>query len=208
MSQGWRVLTSGLALAFVASSCGAPLEGKLALALKYVTYRDPSGAAVVDEAAAKGNLAAVNTVWATCEIAFQLDEFKEVDPAAYGLKFSTRDLSELEAIRGAFSTRNEFLLVTTGPWDRSGTLGTSQANAWTAMPAVQGLFGAVMEEKVGDFAAMIAHELGHYLGLEHVNDSHDVMNPLIYSYSKSLSADQCKAARASVGAFWTSALRR
>ena len=62
--------------------------------------------------AARENLKAVNALWARCELEFTLDEYDAVSPDSFGLRFSTRDLSELQDIRRAFDSQNELLLVT------------------------------------------------------------------------------------------------
>ena len=54
---------------------------------------------------------------------------------------------------------------------------------------------------------LIAHELGHYLNLEHVSDQYNVMNPVVYGNSFNLTDDQCAEARATAISFWSNALR-
>jgi hypothetical protein len=67
-------------------------------------------------------------------------------------------------------------------------------NAWTAMPG-SSPSGTVIEGRVAAYPEMIAHELGHYLNLEHVKDATDLMNPIIYRTSTRLSPDQCENVR-------------
>src|SRR5579885_889723 len=206
MGQG-RQWALALGAVFM-SGCGGGLgSGRLDLALKYVAYKDSSANPVVSLSEAQANVSAVNALWASCGIRFKLEDYEAVDPASLDLSFDTRNFSELTGIRTTFSVANELLLVTTGPWDRTGTLGTSPANAWTAMPAPSGPFGAVLEQPVGDFSTLIAHELGHYLGLAHVSDQADIMHAIIYSSSRNLTADQCKLARSTIGVYWQPALR-
>jgi hypothetical protein len=197
-----------LAAALFVSGCGGGMSGgRLELALKYVSYRDSNSNPVVSALEAEGNVSGVNALWATCDIQFRIEDYEAVDPSPLDLKFDPREFSELPGIRETFSSPNELLVVTTGPWDRTGTLGSATANAWTAMPAPTGPFGAVLEEKVGEYSALIAHELGHYLGLSHVPDASDVMNAVIYSSSRKLTPNQCQVARATVGSYWALALR-
>lgn len=209
MSQGRHRGQRALALATLFfSGCGGSLgSGRLDLAVKYISYRGPNSSAVVTSSEAQGNVAGVNKLWSPCGIQFRLEAYEAVDPPSLDLSFDPRDLSELAGIRTTFSVPNELLLVTTGPWDRTGTLGTSPASAWTAMPAPSGPFGTVIEASVGDFSTLIAHELGHYLGLSHVTDEADVMHAIIYSSSRNLTLDQCQLARSTIAAYWQPALR-
>ena len=97
-------------------------------------------------------------------------------------------------------------LVTTGTWDRSGSLGETTANAWTSMPG-GGPYGSVLERPVGLNSHLIAHEIGHYMNLVHVSDSGAMMNPIIYSTSNRISATQCKTARSAALYFWAQMIR-
>jgi hypothetical protein len=67
--------------------------------------------------------------------------------------------------------------------------------------------GVVMEQPVGAYPNIIAHELGHYLNLGHVSDSANVMNPIIYSNSTRVDPSQCEAARAAATYWWTNMIR-
>ena len=86
-------------------------------------------------------------------------------------------------------------MVVTGNWDRAGELGGSGANAWTAMPG-GGVLGAVLERAVARDANLVAHELGHSLGLGHEDEETNLMHPVIYPRSWRLAREQCAAARA------------
>lgn len=208
MGQGQgRQYRVAVVAALLFSSCGGALGGPRELAVKYVAYRGASLAPVVTQLETEGNVDAVNAIWAPCGVRFVLEDYEAVEPATVDLNFDPRDLTELFGIRSAFGVSNQLLIVTTGKWDRSGTLGSSTANAWTTMPAPDGPFGVVMEEPVAEFSALIAHELGHYLGLVHVSDQTDVMHAIIYSSSKTLTADQCATARSTIDVYWQPALR-
>jgi hypothetical protein len=185
------------------ASVGPSCSGQgTCLALKYVSYIDPAtGAPVIGSDEAVQNLSGINQLWAACGVQFEIEQYAPVDPARYSLNFSTASYAELDQIRGAFAQSGELLVVTTGPWDRSGDLGSSEANAWTAMPGGP-LQGTVLEAPVGGIANMIAHELGHYLNLSHVADELDLMNPIIYSSSDNLTADQCGTVRSATAFFW------
>lgn len=177
-------------------------QSPICLALKYVVYVDPSnGAPVVTQSQAISHVQAINKLWGQCGIQFQMEKYLAARPADYQLNFRTESYDELDQVRAAFADNGEMLVVTTGTWNRSGTLGESSANAWTAMPGT-GVHGTVLEEPVSGFANIIAHELGHYLNLIHVSDDTDLMNPIIYSDSDALSGDQCEGVRTAAAFFW------
>ncbi len=184
--------------------CSSSDSSHMCLALKYVVYKNPAGSDVVGSATALSNLATINSIWSQCNISFQIDEFVEVNPTDYGLNYNTPTQGELDSIRSAFVDKRTLLVATTGAW--SGSLGAGAANAWTTLPG-GGNYGVVLEGPVGNFAPIIAHELGHYLNLDHVSDGSDVMNPIISSSSTGLRASQCSAARSAVSYYWTAMLR-
>jgi hypothetical protein len=184
----------------IGDSCSG--AGRICLALKYVSYVDPrSESAVMDRDGAIANVRALNQLWSQCGVAFQMERYETVRPSEHGLRFTTRDIEELDQIREEFADNAELLVVTTGTWDRDGTLGDSAANAWTTMPG-GGPHGVVLEEPVGGFSNLIGHELGHYMSLLHVRDDHALMNPIIYSNSMNLSAEQCSIVRSAAAFFW------
>ena len=180
--------------------------GSDCLALKYVVYKDSAGVPVVSQDEAIANVQSINQTWSACGISFQMDEFLAVNPVDFGLTFNTANNSELDPIRRAFDGSDTLLVVTTGKWDRTGTLGSTGANAWTNMPGSSAL-GAILESAVGTYPNIIAHELGHYLNLPHVSDTTDLMNPVIYSTSTRLTSSQCSAALAAVTHYWSAMLR-
>mgnify|MGYP003346147935 CR=1 FL=1 len=55
--------------------------------------------------------------------------------------------------------------------------------------------GAVVEAAAHHTPELIAHELGHYLGLHHEGEKTNLMNPVIYRDSTELSEAQCSNAR-------------
>jgi hypothetical protein len=70
-----------------------------------------------------------------------------------------------------------------------------------------GLYGVVLEQKVGNFPNIIAHELGHYLNLYHANERSEVMNAIIYDTSNTITQEQCETARAAVKKWWPNMVR-
>ncbi|MGK5082624.1 matrixin family metalloprotease, partial [Bdellovibrionota bacterium FG-1] len=190
----------------VGDSCQSSDPQHLCVALKYVPYLDGNGAPVVTSAQAIANVTAINKVWAQCNIGFQIDEFVPANPKDFGFSFQTANLSELDPIRTAFDDDHTLLVVTTGTWNRSGTLGNTGANAWTNMPG-SGPYGAILEQPVGTNANIVAHELGHYLNLDHVSNLPQLMNPIIYDTSTQLTATECATARSAVTGYWKKMMR-
>jgi hypothetical protein len=80
------------------------------------------------------------------------------------------------------------------------------ANAWTAMPGQQPA-GAVLEAPVATNDNITAHELGHYLGLDHARDQAELMNPIIYKDSVRITAAQCEQMRATAASSRAGAIR-
>jgi len=188
------------------TSCHSSDPGHLCIALKYVSFSDASGRSVTSAKQALRNLATINSTWNQCSLNFEIDQFTVVDPADDHLSFHTANYGDLTDIRNAFQDPRMLLIVTTGAWDRSGSLGDSQANAWTSMPG-DGPYGAIFEASVAGYPAIFAHELGHYLDLDHVRDNGNVMNAIIYPGSTRLLPSQCQIARASAKQAWAKMLR-
>lgn len=190
----------------VGSSCHSSNSDQMCLGLNYAVYMNSSGQPVVTEAEAIDNVTKINEVWSKCKIAFQIDELTLVNPSDEGLIFNTSDYSELNDIRSKLDDSAHILVVTTGSWDRNGSLGSTGANAWTNLPG-EGVYGAILEAPVGTYSNIIAHELGHYLNLDHASDSSNLMNPTIYDSSTQLYSSQCTEARAAISAYWQAMLR-
>lgn len=200
-----KAVTGDGAPAEIGDSCHS--TSKICIGLKYVVYDDPStGKPVATQADAVTNLKNLDSVWAQCDIGFQIDQYSTVNPSDYGLKFNTADASELDVIRTKFVSPASLLVVTTGAWDRSGSLGDTGANAWTNLPG-SGPYGAVIEGAVATFSNIYAHELGHYLNLVHMPDETDLMDAIVYDSSTTLASDQCNTARATATTFWAKMLR-
>jgi hypothetical protein len=178
----------------------------LCLGVKYVVYEDSSSQPIVSPGAVEKNFSAINSIWKQCKIGFQLDELVVKNPESAGLPADTTEFSDLDRIRQAFNDKSSLLIVTTHKWKRDGSLGHTPANAWTKMPG-SGLYGVILEQKVGAFPNIIAHELGHYLNLYHTNENTDVMNAIIYNNSNVITKEQCATARASVGKWWSNMVR-
>ena len=178
----------------------------LCLGLKYVVYDDPNSAPVVSPDDSVKNIQEINSIWSQCKIAFQIDEYLPVNPSDYGLGYNTSSMDELDPIRKAFQEDAMLVVVTTGVWDRTGSLGSTAANAWTSMPG-EDFLGVVLESAVGTYSNIIAHELGHYLSLDHVSDGADLMNPIIYQNSMDLSSSQCRKSQLAIRNYWKKMIR-
>lgn len=198
--------TQAPASGVVGESCHTNDPNHICLALKYVAYKDSSGTPTVSQEAAVNNIKQFNKLWGQCNIGFQIDNYSAIAPKESGLSYSTANVGELDDIRKVENDDKTLLVVTTGTWDRSGSLGDTGANAWTAMPG-ENLYGAVLEKPVATFGNIIAHELGHYLNLDHVSDESNLMNPIIYDGSTTITKSQCTAAREAVTTYWQKMVR-
>ncbi|MCM2324627.1 MAG: M10 family metallopeptidase domain-containing protein [Oligoflexia bacterium] len=185
--------------AAIGESCHSDDPDRICLSLRFVAYKNSAGTSIVSQAAALGVLTSMNGIWGKCDIAFEIGEYLVVNPADYGLNYTITSMNELETVRAKFKTQDMLLGVTAGPWQIS-------ANAWTNMPGAQNP-GAVYDGSVASYGPIYAHEYGHYLGLGHVSDTSDVMNPVIYSSSIGLTTSQCEAARSTAMAYWVRMLR-
>lgn len=174
------------------------------VALKFVEYTDASGKPVITpEEASKLTREMNEVLYPQCGIYFVAEEHLAVDPAKQGLAFNTSSMSELNPIRSKFQDPSRLVVVNTGAWDHGGM---GSANAWTTMPG-EPLAGAVIEEKVAKFANIVAHELGHYLGLDHEADTGNLMNPVIYDTSTRLDSQQCETMKQVAKSHWGGSLR-
>lgn len=179
-------------------SCAGGKSDTLCIGVNYVSYTD-SGTPIADQALAVQDIQATNDIWKQCGIQFQIESYQAVDPAKYGLDPGAGAANQTDQIRNTFNDGNTFLIVQTGYW---GTV----KNAWTNLPG-SAPYGAVFESTVADYPQIVAHELGHYLGLDHVADPADVMDAIIYPDSTQLTPDQCELARSTATSFWSNMLR-
>jgi hypothetical protein len=167
----------------------------MVLALKFVEYRDPkSGRPVMNQIDAQKVVDGVNKIWGQCGLQVKMERYQTVAPSALShqkLNYHLSSMDELDRIRSAFDDKKDLVVINTGGWDHK-KMGS--ANAWTAMPG-DAPAGAVIEGPVARNSQIIAHELGHYLGLDHVSDPTDMMNPLIYDNSTTIYSAQCDSMR-------------
>jgi hypothetical protein len=193
-----------ISTAQIGETCHSDNPDKICLSLKYVVYEDSKQIPVISTQQALTNLDQINKLWSQCDIAFEIGEYLTPQPTTYGLNFNTMASSDLTTIRQKFQDSSKLVVVTTGIWE--GSLGSGSANAWTTMPG-GGAYGVVLEAPVADYSNIIAHELGHYLNLDHVSDTSDLMNPIIYDSSTDLTSSQCNVARAAAKNYWKAMYR-
>lgn len=180
-------------------------SGNYCLAVKYVVYMDTvRGLPVSTSEEAQLNIAEVNDLWDGCKVDFVIETYMAVDPTEFHLNYKPSTMRELDQLRMAFEEPTSLLVATTGPWQ--GDL--HQVNkdkttvvAWSAFP-LGNLHGATMDFSVRDDSQIIAHELGHYLGLEHLESKRNIMNPVVYPSSNKLTQTQCILARSTISKYW------
>lgn len=191
----------------IGESCSGTQDSDgICLALKYVSYVDGNGDDVESERDAVRDVEYANQIWRDCGIQFQLEDFQSAEPGDFDLRYRTRNYEELNEIRGTFTEPGELLVVATGKWDRTGSLGNSWANAWTNLPGER-IYGVVLERTVTNYPQILAHELGHYLSLDHKNDPSSLMNPVVGRNSVELSRQECQEARWAARSYWREMMR-
>jgi hypothetical protein len=158
------------------------------LAVKFVEYLDAKGNPVLSPGQVNRLVGQINEEYSQCGMTVKLEGYEVADPARDHLPYSLRSVSQIDPVRAVYDDPKYLVIVNTGPWDH-GSMGAP--NAWTAMPG-DAHAGAVIEGPVATNAPIVAHELGHYLGLNHSSIEHDMMNPVIYSNSTVISSDECK----------------
>ena len=175
----------------------------LTLALKFVEFaRD--GHPILTRTQAVRVVESINSVYAQCGLQLRLEEYDLVDPAEYGLNYKINSADEMDSVRAPFDSSRFLVVIHTDAWDH-GPMGP--ANAWTAMPG-QVPAGAVLEAPVAANGNITAHELGHYLGLDHAHDHYELMNPIIYGDSIRITPAECRQMRATALATRSGAIRK
>jgi hypothetical protein len=185
-------------------SCRSNDPRKLCFAIRYVSYRDESGVAVANRKMAIEQVRKANALWAQCGIAFELENYETADPRRHGLRFGEESERETYEIRRRFARPSSLLVVVTGEW-------SSYAVAWTEPPGFE-THGTILSSEVASDPEILAHELGHYLNLDHpVSQPREwranLMNWRVYPDSRRLTQAQCARARKAGTTSWKSARR-
>lgn len=190
--------------------CGLTPEDSdsVCVGVKMVAYQDGvDDGATLSEEQALANLAVTNQIWQPCGIRFQVEIYQVTTPGTLGLSLNPSQTNELPIIRESFEDPERFLVVVTGSWNRSGSLGNTGANAWASMPGNLP-YGVIIEKPVASEGNIVAHELGHYLGLGHSDDANNLMSPLIYENSVNLGESDCMLAHSTLRSHWQAMLRK
>ncbi|NDG84041.1 MAG: hypothetical protein EBX52_03260 [Proteobacteria bacterium] len=168
------------------------------IGLRIVSY-DNGNETVLPYADALALVVELNRVWTQCKIGFELSSYEHVDPVTRGLSINPNWRSEGSQIRAAFNDQKSFLVVAVGNFAAS-------TIAVTEMPGY-GPYGTLVESGYASNPLTVGHELGHYMGLYHVRNSSNLMNPYIGPHTEQLSPSQCSIARSKNAQFWVSLLK-
>jgi hypothetical protein len=180
-------------------SCVSSDTDHICIGLKIVSY-ESNGVPDLTEAQAVTLVNGINTVWSQCNIAFQLESFEIIDPTTVGLPYSPDWQSQTSAVRTKFTDKTRMVVIAVGPWNVS-------TIAVTTMPG-SGLYGTVVDQQYSNNPLTVGHELGHYQGLYHVQDTSNLMSAYIGTNTKLLDSGQCSTSRSTDLSNWTAMLRK
>jgi hypothetical protein len=169
------------------------------IGLKMVSYEDNQGSTVLSEEEARTLTEELNVVWSPCKIGFQLEQYERAKPVEFGLSMNPNWRSEGSRIRSAFDDKKTMLVVSVGEFAAS-------TIAVTQMPG-SGPHGTLVESRYAKNRLTVGHELGHYMGLYHIRNTSNLMNPYIGPKTELLSESQCSIARSTNLRYWTQMMR-
>ncbi len=181
----------------------------LRLGIRYVVYlptREPLPPAETSNAKLQELFKGINAIWSSCGIAFVPQLVVAEADRSPRQNRAPAALDELFKIRHELKQDGSMLIAVTQPWNRADSLGKTGANAWTAMPGTED-HGIIVEWPERWNSNLLAHELGHYLGLDHREKRSELMAPVIYRDSTGLSSEECTAARHTASAYWKKMIR-
>lgn len=184
----------------------------LTIAVKYISFNSADGGTVVDEAAARNVVDKMSHYWRQCNIQFALEQYQTISPSDIGARYNPANYSELDEMRIAAHSDMHLIMIATGSWNRSGSLGNSGSNCYSSFPG-DAAEGIVCEQKSAAKEAMMAHEAGHWVNLRHTNSpgtdgvddtnsgnvSNNLMDHVVATYHDDLTAGQCYRAREAIG---------
>ena len=180
-------------------SCVSSDTTHICIGLKIVAYEDTTGVPTLTEAEAITLVNGMNTVWAQCNVGFQLENFQMIDPTTLGLPYDPNWDTQTDAIRQQFASSTQFLVVAVGALSGSTIAVTRVPYSYE--------YGTIVESAYAQNPLTVGHELGHYQGLEHVSDSTNLMNPYIGANTRTLTASQCTTAISTDSQYWNAMKR-
>ena len=130
------------------------------------------------------------TIYATIGLTVYADWYVIALADARGREFIDND-GEAEALTDEWTVPNHALDVFFVRGYAGTTIGLSRVDGPCDKNA-KGMDGSVVaiEGTTTTTGLVTAHEAGHYLGLNHVNDTTNLMNPVVFSTASGLTADQ------------------
>jgi hypothetical protein len=141
---------------------------QLDIAVRYLSFTDSNGTAVVNQGEVQEAMDYASRIWAQCGIGFRLENFQEIQAESIGTRFNPANYSELDQMRINTQQDTDLIFIATGKWNRSGTLGSSGSNCFSSFPGDEAE-GIVCEKSSAASPTMIAHEVGHWVDLRHTN---------------------------------------
>ncbi|MBC7396088.1 MAG: hypothetical protein H7333_01480 [Bdellovibrionales bacterium] len=180
-------------------SCINSDPNHICIGIKMVSYQDNAGVPVITEADTLKLVDQMNQLWSQCNIAYQLEVYRTVNPRALNLTYSPDWETESNYVREKFNDDSRFLVVAVGPWNVA-------TIAVTMMPE-SGIYGTIVDKQYSHNPLTVGHELGHYQGLYHVEDTNNLMSAYIGSDTKGLTTSQCTVARNADQASWPMMMR-
>jgi hypothetical protein len=225
--MSWRFfgrLVLVISLVFFWESAGAeghsavqrkPLR-PIRLALRYFLRSDTVevASATVDSRRVALLFEEIDRIWVRCAISFEpsLERPQEFEGVPGDL-WRPRTLEDLFSLRRTLGRWRALLVAVVGDWTRGADSRLREADAWTAMPGSVG-HGVVVRWGEHLNSRLLAHELGHYLGLRHRENGEEdeggpraLMAPRVYRRSIDITPTECRLARKVAVDRWSFALR-